>query len=170
MTPLAHIGKIPVEEWLPFLVPIIALYLYGRRKTRARREALGRLPARWEELDADTIDAVLASWRESGHPLSRQHLPLLYPPGPDERSAGEIADQLDQDRATIERLLHGLEQQGYLELNEHDDFDGPQATLTTDGYELLEQTETALLESLASPVGLSATGEILNETGNQAPT
>jgi DNA-binding MarR family transcriptional regulator len=150
MTPIAHIGKVPVEEWLPFLVPMLALYLYGRRKTRARREALEQLPQSCEELDAATINAVLARWREGGHPLSRQHLALLYPPGPDERSAGELADQLHQDRASIEALLHELEQHGYLELDEPDNFDGPQATLTAKGHELLDETEAALLESQAS--------------------
>jgi hypothetical protein len=41
---LAHIGDIPVEEWLPFLVPIIGLYVWGRRRERRGREKVRRLP------------------------------------------------------------------------------------------------------------------------------
>jgi len=156
---LAHIGKVPVEEWLPFLVPMLALYLYGRRKTKARREALEQLPSRSDQLDPIAVDAVMARWQSSGHTLSREHLALLFPPGPDERSAGELADQLREDRPAVEGLLRDLERQGYLELDEHDDFDGPHATLTAKGHDLLDQTERALIEAQGTALPTRGTGK-----------
>lgn len=51
MAVIAHIGNIPVEEWLPFVVPVVALYLYGRRKDRHRRNEVERLPEAGELLE-----------------------------------------------------------------------------------------------------------------------
>jgi len=144
MTLSAHIGNVPVEEWLPFLVPIVALYVYGRRKERRRRERAGRLPPPDEPLDDATAARVLAELAAADHSsISREQLPLLVPPGPDAMSAAELAPRMGSVAAAVERLLGELEAQEYLEL----DGDG-RAWLTFRGYELLDATESALLEAL----------------------
>jgi hypothetical protein len=152
----AHIGNIPVEEWAPFVVPVVALYLYGRRKERRRRAAVGRLPNPGEPLDESTVERVVAEWSAAKHGnLSREHLPLLYPPGPDGLTAGELAKRLHADPATVERLLEQLEDLEYLDLEDGDGLDGRRAVLTFKGYELVDATETALLGALQRdvPVG-----------------
>jgi hypothetical protein len=143
---IAHIGKIPVEEWLPFVVPVLALYLYGRRKERRRREAVGRLGPP-EALDADAVERVMASWSmASREGLAPAHVPLLYPPGPDGMSVHELAARAHEDPAVVERLLEELEDLGYLSLEARDDDEGgPRAGLTIEGYALLYDTEAALL-------------------------
>ena len=113
---IAHIGNVPVEEWLPFLVPIIALYVYGRHKARRRREAVARLGDASKTLDADTVRRVLARWSSADHgELSPEHVSLLYPPGPDGVTAAELATRIDRDPATVARLLEELEELGYVE-------------------------------------------------------
>lgn len=144
MTVSAHIGNVPVEEWLPFLVPIVALYIYGRRKERRRRARAGRLPAPDERLDDATAERVLSELAAADHrAISREQLPLLVPPGPDAMSAAELAPRVGAPAAAVERLLAELEAHEYLEL----DGDG-RAWLTFRGYELLDATESALLEAL----------------------
>jgi hypothetical protein len=144
MTVCAHIGNVPVEEWLPFLVPIVALYIYGRRRERRRRARAGRLPGPEERLDDATATRVLSELATADHAsISREQLPLLVPPGPDAMSAAELAPRLGCAPAEVERLLGELEALEYLEL----DGDG-RAWLTFRGYELLDATESALLEAL----------------------
>jgi hypothetical protein len=141
----AHIGNVPVEEWLPFTVPVIALYLYGRHRGRRRREAVERLPDAREMLDEETVELVLARWAKSRHKdLSADYLPLLYPPGPDGMTAAELVDRAHSDRVTVGRLLAELEERGYVEL---EGYDGPQRRvwLTVEGYDLVNVTESALL-------------------------
>jgi hypothetical protein len=143
--PVAHIGNIPVEEWLPFLVPVVALYLVIRRRERRRRDAVSRLPGPSELLDEHTVELVLARWAQGRHPGARaRHLPLLYPPGPDGMTVAELAARAGCDLATVERLLAELEDLGYVEL---DGEDGPEqtASLTIEGHDLVNQTESALL-------------------------
>ncbi len=147
---IAHIGNIPVEEWAPFLVPVLVLYLYGRHKNRRRREAVQRLPDASEPLDESTVELVVARWAKARHEdLSPAYLPLLYPPGPDGMNAGELAERIHADPATVERLLGELEDLGYLDLDGRDGFDGPRVSLTFEGYELVNVTEEVLLA--ASP-------------------
>jgi hypothetical protein len=149
--PIAHIGNVPVEEWLPFLFPVLALYLYGRHWNRRRRRAVSRLPAVGEPLDEDTIGLVISHWAQAGHnELSREHLPLLYPPGPDGATAVELAARLRCDPVAVERLLEDLQELGYLDLEERTPRDGRRAWLTAEGYDLVNVTEDALL---ASPAG-----------------
>jgi hypothetical protein len=144
VTPLAHIGNVPVEEWLPFLVPIVALYIYGRRKERRRQQRAGRLPGPEERLDDATATRVLDELATSEHAsISREQLPLLVPPGPDSMSAAELAPRIGAAPDAVQRLLDELEALEYLEL----DGDG-RAWLTFRGYELLDATESALLEAL----------------------
>jgi hypothetical protein len=166
----AHIGNIPVEEWLPFLVPIVALYIYGRRAERRRREAVGRLPDLGEPLENDTIERVLASWSAEKHShVSPAHLPLLYPPGPDGLTAAEIANKVHSDAATVGRLLEQLEDLGYLELDDFEGVDGPRAVLTFKGYELIDATESALLASLQIAAPDQPAGEVAKSGASQPP-
>ena len=146
---IAHIGNIPVEEWLPFLLPIVGLYIYGRRKEGRRRKEVGQLPSPDEPLDERTVRLVQAEWSRAKHQeLSREHLPLLYPPGPDGMSATELAVRIRSDQATVERLLEELEDLEYLELDEPPGPAERRAWLTFKGHELLDATETALLAAL----------------------
>jgi len=147
MTPLAHIGKIPVEEWLPFLVPVIALYIYGRRRSRSRRREVERLPRASELLDERTKGRVVEEWAKGRHSdTAARHVALMYPPGPDGASAGDLAGRTGEDLATVERLLAELHELGYVEL---DGPEGPEqeVTLTLEGYDLLDVAEGVLLEA-----------------------
>lgn len=145
MNAIAHIGNVPVEEWLPFLVPVLALYLYGRRETRKRRAALRRLPYADASPDDPAVEHVLARWSKAGHAeLSREHIPLFYPPGLDGASAAELAARIHSNPAAVEGLLDDLVELGYVDL---DDAAGPdrRAWLTASGYDLVHTTEDALL-------------------------
>jgi hypothetical protein len=147
---IAHIGNVPVEEWLPFLFPVLALYLYGRHWSRHRRQAVSRLPAAGEPLDDDTIGLVLSRWAKADHSeLSREHLPLLYPPGPDGSTAVELAARVRSDPVAVERLLEDLQELGYLDLEERTPRDGRRAWLTAEGYDVVNVTEDALLASVS---------------------
>jgi hypothetical protein len=149
---IAHIGNIPVEEWLPFLVPVLALYLFGRHRNRQRRQALAQLPEAGEALDDGTVDLVLARWTEANHQdLSPAHVPLMYPPGPDGLNASQLAERIRAEPAVVERLLDDLADLGYLDLGEANAHDGPRAWLTFEGYELFYKTEDALLSRSADP-------------------
>jgi hypothetical protein len=142
---IAHIGNIPVEEWLPFVVPVVALYVYGRRRGRHRRKEVELLPGAGEMLDEGTVERVLARWSESRHgDASAHHLLVLYPPGPDGLTAGELAGRTGSDPAGVERLLAELEDLGYVE-----GYDGPEqrVCLTIEGYDLVNVTESVLLEA-----------------------
>jgi hypothetical protein len=149
---LAHIAGVPVEEWLPFLVPIVGLYLWGRRRERRRRTAVAGLPAAGEALAEGVVAQVLDRWRDAGYgDLAREHLPLLYPPGPDGLSAGELARRAGPgaDMAAVEGLLDELEEGEYVELDEPETTEGRRAWLTLKGYALVDSTEDALLRALA---------------------
>ncbi|HEV2923879.1 MAG TPA: helix-turn-helix domain-containing protein [Solirubrobacteraceae bacterium] len=151
MYPSAHIGNIPVEEWLPFLVPIIGLYIYGRRNERRRREAVGRLPDAAEGLDERTIKQIVADLSGAKHDaISPEHLPLLYPPGPDGLSTAELAERTNSDPAAVERLLEDLEEHEYLDLD-GESYEDRRVSLTFKGYELVDATELALLDAQQHP-------------------
>jgi hypothetical protein len=155
MDVIAHIGNIPIEEWLPFLVPFICMYVYIRRSESRRRRKVGRLPPLGERLDESTVEVVWAEWRRANHEdLSRAHLPLLYPPGPDGMSPTELAARAHSDTATVERLLEELEDLEYLEVDEPPDPRDRRVWLTFKGHELVDATESALLAALehGSPV------------------
>ena len=146
---IAHIGNVPVEEWLPFLVPFLCMYVYVRRKERRRRRDVGRLPAPGEQLDARTVEAVRAEWSRAEHgELSPAHLPLLYPPGPDGMTPAELATRIHSDPATVEGLLEELEELEYLEVDEPADPRDRRVWLTFRGHELVDATESALLAAL----------------------
>jgi hypothetical protein len=145
---LAHIGNIPVEEWLPFVVPLVALYLYGRRMQRRRRAAVAKLPGPGSPLDEATVARVLDAWSEKHTDVSREYLPLLYPPGPDGLTARELAQKVHAAADMVARQLQELEDRDYVEL---EDSEAPaaerRAWLTFRGYELVEATERALLDA-----------------------
>jgi hypothetical protein len=145
----AHIGNIPVEEWLPFLVPVVVLYLYSRRQLRRRREAVARLPDVGEGLDDATASRILARWSATGHrEISSEYLPLLYPPGPDGMTAADLAARIHSSTSVVARQLEDLADLGYVELEGREGPDEARALLTTEGYDLLIITEEALLSSL----------------------
>lgn len=148
MTVVAHIGNIPVEEWLPFVAPIVVLYLWVRRTERRRRDAVRRLPGANEPLDENMVRHVEAEWARAKHNgVSREHLPLLYPPGPDCFSAAELAERIRSDGATVERLLEELEELDYLTMDAREDPQKRVVSLTFKGFELVDATEVALLSA-----------------------
>jgi hypothetical protein len=146
MALLAHIGNIPVEEWLPFTVPVFGLYFYGRYQDRKRRAALRSLPgADGEPPDAATVERVLAGWKRAGHEeLSDEHVPLFYPPGPDGASPAELAARVDSEVPAVEGLLDDLAELGYLDRDE-DGEGGRRVWLTAEGYQLAHAAEDVLL-------------------------
>jgi hypothetical protein len=150
---IAHIGGIPVEEWLPFAVPVVVLYAYGRRRGRRRRQSVARLPG-IEALNEATIERVLDKWSSSHHgEVSREFVPLLYPPGPEGATAGELADRIHADEEVVRARLADLADLGYLELDVRKGESEPRVWLTVAGYDLLDLTADAVL---ANPPGRSA--------------
>lgn len=142
----AHIGKIPVEEYAGFIVPVILLYVYGRQRFRRERKALARLPG-LQALDERTTQIVLASWAKGGHgEVPRELLPLMYPPGPDGADPRELAERTRVDAAMASDGMEQLADLGYLELDA--DRDGSRGWLTLEGIDLLNVTEAALLAAL----------------------
>jgi DNA-binding MarR family transcriptional regulator len=154
---IAHIGNVPVEEWLPFLVPVVLLYLYGRRQSRSRRRAVKRLPGPAAPLDEQTVARVLSRWAAAAHEqIAREQLPVLYPPGPDGSTAAQIAARTGIDASSVSRRLDELAELGYLETDDQADGQERRVWLTVEGFDLANITEEVLLESLdagASPPG-----------------
>jgi hypothetical protein len=142
---IAHIGNVPVEEWLPFLAPVVALYVYGRHRERRRRALERSLPRAGEPLDDGTARLVLAHWSAADHAgLGREHVALFCPPGPEGLTAAELAGRLGQDPADVQRLLEQLEELDYLELEQRDGPRERRAWLTLRGYDLLVLAESSL--------------------------
>jgi hypothetical protein len=141
----AHIGNIPVEEWLPFLVPIITLYVVGRRRERRRRAEVARLPRAEQLLNPPTAQRVVETLHAARHENAEtKFLPLLYPPGPDGMTVAELARQACVAPARVEELLDELEELGYVQL------EGTPGTesrvgLTIEGYDLVDATAQALV-------------------------
>jgi hypothetical protein len=151
--PFAHIGNVPVEEWLPFVAPVVALYVYGRHRARRRRDRVALLPG-IEALDDATIERVLAGWSDSEHAdLSRDFVALLYPPGPEGATATELAHRMGGNQRVVRGRLEDLADLGYLELEVREGENEPRAWLTVAGYDLQDLTETVLL---AQPPGRSS--------------
>jgi hypothetical protein len=154
VNPIAHIGNVPVEEWLPFLFPVLALYLYGRHWSRRRREAVARLPGPAAPLDQKTVELVLARWAATDHrEVGHEQLPILYPPGPDGLTPSELAERIGSDAASVRRRLDDLADLGYLDIEEPGAVDEPRAWLTTEGIDLARVTEDVLLASLGEAAG-----------------
>ncbi len=149
LPPLAHIAGIPVQEWSPFIVPVVALFFYGRHREHRRREEVAEIPKRSENLDPQVIEEIVAGWRNARYEaVTTAHLPLLYPPGPDGLSVAELADRTACDEATIRQLLEQLERAEYLDLFPEAESGGMQASLTLRGFGLVDQTEDSLLGAL----------------------
>lgn len=145
---LAHIGKIPVEEWLPFLAPLVALFVWARRGERRRRRAIARLPGAAAPLGEATVVEVTSRWTEAGYlDVEHEQLPLLYPPGPDGATAAELAQRVRADTDSVERRLADLADLGYLELDEHDPVGSP-VWLTVRGVDLVRVTEEVIFASV----------------------
>lgn len=148
MLVIAHIGKIPVEEYAGFVVPVIALYAYGRAWSRRHRKKLASLPPASQALDERTVQLVLARWAEDKQgELGPELVALMYPPGPDGVTADELAQRTGAERASVERGIAELAELGYLEA---DPGEGEQRlSLTAEGIHLLNITEDALLAAFA---------------------
>jgi hypothetical protein len=161
---IAHIGNVPVEEWLPFLVPVVALYLYGRHRDRRRTVAVQRLPQPADGLDLRAVRLVLERWAQADHAgLTPEHVALLYPSGPEGMTESELAARAHLDVANVRRALQQLERLGYVELDGLETGDAePQehrVWLSVDGYDLLLVAETALLGAPAATTGASSTSD-----------
>jgi hypothetical protein len=140
---LAHIGNIPVEEWLPFVAPVVVLYLVGRRMTRNREREVAEAIDPKERFDESVVEQILERWRRR-HPgeLSSRHVPVFWPPGPEGVTAPELAERLECDQESMEAVIEELEELGYLER------DGGDGTLwlTIEGYVLLDDAQSVLIE------------------------
>jgi len=146
---LAHIGKIPVEEWLPFVVPVLVLFVLGRRREQRRRREVAVIPQTSAGLDPAVVQQILAGWQEAEfNDVRPAHLPLLYPPGPDGLSVAELAGKTSYELGTVQKLLEGLEESDYLCLNVDPISDGFDVSLTLKGYGLVDATEDCLLAAL----------------------
>jgi hypothetical protein len=147
--PPAHIGNIPVEEWLPFVVPIVALYIYGRRRERRRRREIAHIPDRSDALEEAVVRRIVAGWRDAKYEgVTAEHLPLLYPPGPDGLSVPELAARTDGAAHTVQGLLEQLEEAEYLYLDPEPGGQELRASLTVRGFGLVDATEDCLLTAL----------------------
>lgn len=139
---LAHIGNIPVEEWLPFVVPVVVLYLVGRRMTRARERDVVRVMSE-EALDEPTTQQILERWlHKRPNELAARHVRIFWPPGPEGSTAAELAERLGSDPETVGALVEELEELGYLERDEG----GGELWLTIEGYDLLNDAQAVLLQ------------------------
>jgi len=180
--PLAHIGGIPVEEWLPFVAPLVAVYVYVRRRERRRRSALQRVIEAGARLDTRMTAAILERWRAADHAqLSAEQVPLLYPPGPDGASSGELARRLALDEHDVRGRLEDLIEAGYLE-RAQDPADGQERVwLTVEGFAAANIVEDAVLADFAAasaPAGPSDGSAVAGERehvragrgGPRAPT
>jgi DNA-binding MarR family transcriptional regulator len=144
MLVIAHIGKIPVEEYAGFVVPVIALYVYGRAWSRRHRKKIALLPGPETSLDEATIELVLARWGAAKHDeIGAEQVPLMYPPGPDGTTPSELAKRLGADPASVARRLEQLAELGYVEYDLGDD--EQRLWLTAEGIHLMNITEDALL-------------------------
>src|SRR6476660_1039223 len=115
---IAHIGKIPVEEYAGFIVPVILLYAYGRAWSRRHRKKVAHLPGPSEPLDEKTVELVVSRWAAAKHgDVAREQLPLMYPPGPDGATVAELAQRIGADRASVTRRLEDLADLGYVEFD-----------------------------------------------------
>ena len=131
---LAHIGNIPVEEWVPFLVPVVLLYLWGRRSSRKRDVALQRLSEQPGALSEATAARVLKSWSDAGSraPSTRARRALLpawarrRQPGGDRRQAARRA------RAEVDTMLDTLAELGYIDLDGQEGDDRRRGSPATD--------------------------------------
>ncbi len=144
---IAHLGKLPVEETLPFLVPVILLAFWARREDRKRRSALTRVADAGTWLDQGTVERIVAGWAKAGHEeLSDQHVPLLSPPALEGASVAQLAARTHSNPAGVEPLLDDLADLGYLEF---DDAEGRDrcAWLTAEGYAVLHIAEDGILAS-----------------------
>jgi hypothetical protein len=147
---LAHIGNIPVQESLPFLVPIVALFIVIRRKERRRRRVVATLPPTSAALDGAAVQRVLEAWAAADYEgVSREHLAMLYPPGPDGMSIAEIAERTGSTDETVQALLDGLQEHDYLDVDAGAADEPARALLTLKGYGLVNATEDALVSAVA---------------------
>jgi hypothetical protein len=121
MPQLAHIGGIPIEEWLPFLVPVLAVYVYVRRSERRRRAEVQRVLDAGGDLSDGVIATILDEWSASGHDeLRAKHARLMAPPGPNGAMPHELAQRAQLEEHEVRSLLDDLSELGCLEEDARD--------------------------------------------------
>jgi IclR helix-turn-helix domain len=147
--PIAHIGGIPVEEWLPFVVPVLAIYVYIRRRERKRRAEVQRVVQAGREIDEPLVGEILAEWSAANHgELTAEHVRMLAPPGLNGASAPELAARAGCAEETTRGLVADLEELGYVE-RDGAGADDERVWLTAEGYELANIAERAVLSAFA---------------------
>lgn len=145
MPVLAHIGNIPVEEWLPFVAPVVVVYFVARSRRRRRAKEIAQIPEAAQLLDERTVKRVVEHWAQTRHhDLAARHVAVFYPPGPDGRTPEELAEQIGSDADSIAHLLDELEDLGYLERETGDE----PLWLSTEGFDALSEAESVLLETV----------------------
>jgi hypothetical protein len=144
---LAHIGKVPVEEWLPFVVPVVAVWVWSRYKTRREQATLPPTEKQRRRAAQGRVALVLAHWRAAGHDeLGESHVPLLAPPGPQGCNAAELAARTGVSEPETRELLEELDEVGVIELLPAEDSD--RVWLTPLGEDLVDVAAHALAEPL----------------------
>ena len=148
---IAHLGKLPVEETLPFLVPVIVLAFWARREDRKRRAALVRVADAGTWLDEATVERIVAAWAKAGHrELSSEHVPLLSPPALEGASVAQLAARTHSNSAAVEPLLDDLADLGYIDFDDADRRERG-AWLTAEGYAALHIAEDGILAADRAP-------------------
>jgi len=154
---IAHLGNLPVEETLPFVVPVVVLAFWARREDRKRRAALARVADAGTWLDEATVERIVAAWAKAGYgELTREHVPLLSPPALDGASIAQLAARTHSNSAAVEPLLDDLAECGYVDFDGRDGRDRG-AWLTAEGYAVLHIAEDGILAGAgAGPVAQDA--------------
>jgi DNA-binding MarR family transcriptional regulator len=148
MPQLAHIGGIPVEEWLPFLVPVLAIYVYVRRRERRRRAEVRRVLDAGGGLSDEVIAEILEQWRAAKHDeLGAEHVRLMAPPGPNGATARELAGRAHRDEPAVRRLLGDLSELGYIEEDERERGGEARVWLTAEGFAVAHLAERVVLSA-----------------------
>jgi hypothetical protein len=149
--PLAHIGGIPVEEWLPFVVPVLAIFVYVRRRERRRRAQIERLVSAGKRLDTELASTILERLRAAKHAALRaEHVRLLYPPGPDGATPQELARRVELAPAKVHDSLEDLIELGYLERGEGAAGGDGRVWLTAEGFAAAHIAEDVALAAFAA--------------------
>jgi hypothetical protein len=157
MPELAHIGGIPVEEWLPFLVPVLAIYVYIRRRERRRRAEVQRVLDAGGALSEDVIATILAQWSALKHDeLGPEHVRLMAPPGPNGTTPRELALRADRDELTVRSLLGDLSELGYVEQEEPAGGGETRVWLTAEGFAMAHAAERVVLARFAEEAAPAA--------------
>lgn len=150
MPELAHIGAIPVEEWLPFVVPVLAIYVYIRRRERRRRIEVQRVVDAGRELSDDVIATILEQWSAADHgELGPEHVRVMAPPGPNGATPAELAARAGHDEPGVRKALGDLSELGYVEQDAPAGGGEARVWLTAEGFAIAHVAERVVLARFA---------------------